>query len=184
MRHARWLFAVMLAAALVVPLGVMRSGTASAHPLGNFTINQFVRLNLYREAVRVHFVVDMAEIPTYQEMQALDANGDGEVSDAETSAYVESVAPGLVANLRLTVGGRAVPLTMLAGSASSRKASVDVMPSSWPGVDGRNVWPPTATRMRSAVICLPAPVRRTVCGSASTARSSNTSTPAAARLFE
>src|SRR5256885_7035096 len=63
--------------------------STTAHPLGNFTINHFTRLEIGRERVRVHFVVDMAEIPSFQELQAADADGDGKSSEAELGAYLE-----------------------------------------------------------------------------------------------
>jgi nickel/cobalt transporter (NicO) family protein len=39
---------------------------ASAHPLGNFTINRFARVEVAGERLYVRYVVDMAEIPTVQ----------------------------------------------------------------------------------------------------------------------
>src|SRR5438105_13623436 len=60
---------------------------ARAHPLGNFTVNHFARLDIAAPRVRVHYVVDMAEIPTYQELQTIDTNGDGKPSQAELDLY-------------------------------------------------------------------------------------------------
>ncbi len=46
---------------LLVPVA-----TASAHPLGNFTINRFARVEVAGDQLYVRYVVDMAEIPTLQ----------------------------------------------------------------------------------------------------------------------
>jgi nickel/cobalt exporter len=40
---------------------------AAAHPLGNFTVNRFSEITLSGRDVYVHYVLDLAEIPTYQE---------------------------------------------------------------------------------------------------------------------
>ena len=40
--------------------------TAAAHPLGNFTINRFARVEVSGDRLYVRYVVDMAEIPTLQ----------------------------------------------------------------------------------------------------------------------
>jgi nickel/cobalt transporter (NicO) family protein len=40
--------------------------TASAHPLGNFTINHFARVMVAGDTLYIRYVVDMAEIPTLQ----------------------------------------------------------------------------------------------------------------------
>ncbi|MCW2964936.1 MAG: hypothetical protein JWO17_2188 [Actinomycetia bacterium] len=39
---------------------------ASAHPLGNFTINRFARVEIAGDRLYVRYVIDMAEIPTLQ----------------------------------------------------------------------------------------------------------------------
>lgn len=42
---------------------------ALAHPMGNFSINQFSELKIGQDAIRLQYVIDMAEIPTFQETQ-------------------------------------------------------------------------------------------------------------------
>jgi ABC-type nickel/cobalt efflux system permease component RcnA len=49
-----------IAAALVLP------AAASAHPLGNFTINRFSRVEVAGPRIYVRYVLDLAEIPTFQ----------------------------------------------------------------------------------------------------------------------
>jgi len=41
--------------------------SSHAHPLGNFTVNRFAGVELAGDRVYVHYVLDLAEIPTYQE---------------------------------------------------------------------------------------------------------------------
>jgi ABC-type nickel/cobalt efflux system permease component RcnA len=50
-----------LAAALAVP------AAAQAHPLGNFTVNRYSAVEASGDSVYVKYVLDLAEIPTYQE---------------------------------------------------------------------------------------------------------------------
>ncbi len=40
-----------------------------AHPMGNFSVSHYVSIHIERENVELHYFVDMAEIPTYQEIQ-------------------------------------------------------------------------------------------------------------------
>ena len=61
----------MLRKAAVVLVGVVAlvlatTGTASAHPLGNFTVNHYAGLELAGDRVYVRYVLDLAEIPTFQ----------------------------------------------------------------------------------------------------------------------
>ncbi|HEY6067285.1 MAG TPA: sulfite exporter TauE/SafE family protein [Gaiellaceae bacterium] len=56
----RFVLLLGVLAALVVP------AVAAAHPLGNFTINRFSRVEAAGPRVYVHYVLDLAEIPTFQ----------------------------------------------------------------------------------------------------------------------
>lgn len=90
------LFAMLL-------LGLLLPAAASAHPLGNFTINHYSRLELAGDRVYVTYVLDMAEIPTFQQRQRL----------ADDRALTEAMLGEIVPNLRLTIDGEAAPLTQL-----------------------------------------------------------------------
>jgi nickel/cobalt exporter len=56
----RLLLAALAVAALAAP------AAASAHPLGNFTVNRFSRIEVAGPRVYVRYVLDLAEIPTFQ----------------------------------------------------------------------------------------------------------------------
>jgi nickel/cobalt exporter len=83
---------------------------ALAHPLGNFTINHHSALRVSSDRVVVDQVIDMAEVPTFQERGAIDADGDENLSEAELAAYEARRCGSLSSDLRLTVGGRILPL--------------------------------------------------------------------------
>ena len=101
------LIAGLLGAAV---LGAMRPAPAAAHPLGNFTTNLYAGIALYADALRVRYVVDMAEIPAFREIGAIDRDGDGAVGETEAAAYLEEVVPRLVGALSLLVDGDRAPL--------------------------------------------------------------------------
>ncbi len=84
---------------------------AAAHPLGNFTINSYSRLDVAAGTARVTYIVDYAEIPTFQLMPRLDPNGDGALDAAEAAAFLDGTLPDLVRGLQLTIGGRPLALT-------------------------------------------------------------------------
>src|SRR5437667_8023490 len=96
----RWLLPVLFAAVLAFGRPPVR---AEAHPLGNFTVNQYSRLEVGRDALHLRYIVDMAEIPAFQERQTIDADGDGQVSEAEQSAYLARQAPVLIHGLHLAL---------------------------------------------------------------------------------
>jgi ABC-type nickel/cobalt efflux system permease component RcnA len=96
---------LVLASIAAVALLAALPAIAAAHPLGNFTINHFADLTVAPSEVRVDVVIDMAEIPTFQERQKMDTDGDGTVSDAEAAAAKGPYCASQGEQLRLTVGG-------------------------------------------------------------------------------
>jgi hypothetical protein len=88
--------------------------------LGNFTVNRYSGLLLAPGRIRITYVVDMAEIPTFQERGATDTDGDGVVSEAERGVWAGEQARDVMANLSLTVDGRPVPLSIQGRSMTLR----------------------------------------------------------------
>ncbi|MDQ3988731.1 MAG: High-affinity nickel-transporter [Actinomycetota bacterium] len=101
---------------LVLPLGVLTAPTASAHPLGRFTVNHYNGLTLHPNRLDVHAVVDSAEIPTFQSRPEVDTDGDRAISDPEASAYVTAQCDRLSRAVSATVDGE--PLRFAVRSAA------------------------------------------------------------------
>jgi ABC-type nickel/cobalt efflux system permease component RcnA len=81
---------------------------AAAHPLGNFSISHYSGIHVAEGRVEVHYVLDLAEIPTFQEIQ-----GTGIVPDPvhpSVAAYAVARADALKEGLRAEVGGRRLAL--------------------------------------------------------------------------
>lgn len=110
----------VLAALAVVGAIVVLPGIASAHPLGNFTVNLYAGIRLAPGELRVDHVVDMAEIPTVQVAPEIDVDDDGILSDAERSAWALSTAHELAANLILTVDGERIALDVVSAAVHLR----------------------------------------------------------------
>jgi len=106
------LFFALLAALAFPP-------AASAHPLGNFTINRYSRIDVSPERVTLRYVLDLAEIPTLQELQAAGAAG---VPDAtQREVLLRRFATLVRDGARLSIGGSAVAL-------EQHDASVELIP--------------------------------------------------------
>ena len=108
--------------ALVVAIGavfvvLVMAPAAFAHPLGNFTVNRGSAIRLTVGAAEVDYTVDMAEIPTYQELPAIDADGDGVASAQELDAWAQREARVILPGLELRVDGRAVGLSSTSATA-------------------------------------------------------------------
>ncbi len=60
-----WLWLTLCLITTSAILVLLPCKEAEAHPLGNFTINHYSRIELSPERLRVRYVLDMAEIPTF-----------------------------------------------------------------------------------------------------------------------
>src|SRR5215216_2480501 len=89
---------------------------ALAHPLGNFTINQYAGLQISRDAVVIDYVLDMAEIPAFQEIALFDANGNGQPDPEEAAGYHADKCTSLQPNLTLLLNQKAVALSLASSS--------------------------------------------------------------------
>ena len=97
----RLLLALPLVAALAWP------AAAAAHPLGNFTINRFSRIEAAHHRVYVRYVLDLAEIPTFQ------------AGRIDARAYADRIATGA----RLELDGRRVRLLPVATALAHPKGA-------------------------------------------------------------
>jgi len=93
--------AVLMAACALV---LIPSGTASAHPLGNFTVNRYDGLVVAPDELRVLHVEDLAEIPATQAQPAIDKAG--------KASWARERCETAAGRSRVTVGGKAVALTV------------------------------------------------------------------------
>ncbi|HEX8180063.1 MAG TPA: sulfite exporter TauE/SafE family protein [Pyrinomonadaceae bacterium] len=116
----------------------------AAHPLGNFTVNHFARLELDGQRVRVHYVVDMAEIPTFQEKLNLDADGDGQITPAELETYALRTAHVYADALTVTIDDTRVPLALAAHNISLPAGAAN-LPTLRLECDYAGTWPAAAT---------------------------------------
>lgn len=94
--------AVMATAGLV-------TGT-SAHPLGNYTVNRAVAVTIGAMAVEIAYVLDMAEIPAFSELEGIDKDGDGSINAQESGAYASRSCQRIAADLELRVDAHRVSL--------------------------------------------------------------------------
>jgi ABC-type nickel/cobalt efflux system permease component RcnA len=81
--------------------------TAAAHPLGNFSINHLTQVRISADRVEALYILDQAEIPTFQER------------NVQPAQVLERKRAQIVKGLRLDVNGRPVPLRVEPGAKIS-----------------------------------------------------------------
>jgi ABC-type nickel/cobalt efflux system permease component RcnA len=96
----------MLAAVLAAV--ALSAGPAGAHPLGNFSISHYAGIELRADSVQVRYVIDMAEIPTFQEIQ--EHGLVAEPGHPSAAPWLARMADSLGRGLRLQVGGQRLAL--------------------------------------------------------------------------
>ena len=103
-----WLLVMLLCSWLANPLASM------AHPMGNFSISHYAGIRIESGFIEVHYLIDMAEIPTFQEMQ--DTGVVSKEGDPTLAAYLAKKSDLLAAGLALEVNGQPVKLQLVSDS--------------------------------------------------------------------
>jgi ABC-type nickel/cobalt efflux system permease component RcnA len=115
---------------LLFPLGAM------AHPMGNFSINHYSKVLLNGQHIHIDYILDFAEIPTFQMFPEFRTGG------ADSKIHV--LAQAWARQLELTINGRGLPLKLVDSivegkSGAGGLATVRVrlrMESAWSGGSG------------------------------------------------
>src|ERR1700749_2339923 len=82
-----------------------------AHPMGNFSVNHYSKISLERDGIRISYIIDLAEIPTYQEMQQENVTAD--VADPAVTRFIGQRGLELGRGLSLLVDGKRLPLRLM-----------------------------------------------------------------------
>jgi ABC-type nickel/cobalt efflux system permease component RcnA len=103
-----------LALLISVLLLILGARSALAHPMGNFSINHYAGIRVERGFVEVRYIIDLAEIPTYQEIQS--ASIAARVGDPTLPPYLRQQAAEWERGIRLEVDGEPVKLAPVSES--------------------------------------------------------------------
>lgn len=121
-----WLSRGALLGALLVAAILGFAPAASAHPLGNATVNHYDGLHLYPDHVSDQAVEDIAEIPTLQRKRLIDTDGNGTLSAAERASYAAHQCVALAHSERISVNGSRLHLTVTASTYSERPGAIQL----------------------------------------------------------
>jgi nickel/cobalt transporter (NicO) family protein len=95
--HARSLAAVIATVAAMLP------GAAAAHPMGNFSVNHYAGITVTPAHVELRYLIDMAEIPTFQEIHEHGFAADP--ADPRLASYLKAKCRTLSDGLTLEANG-------------------------------------------------------------------------------
>jgi high-affinity nickel-transport protein len=87
---------------------MLSSVTAFAHPMGNFSVNHYSKITIRKGSIEIRYLVDMAEIPTFQEIRQFGITP--KADDRSASRYLDRQEQVLKQGLSLESDGQAVRL--------------------------------------------------------------------------
>lgn len=114
---ARLLACLAAVTLMLVPAVLVTAPTASAHPLGDFTVSTHLGLRVEPTAVALDVVLDIAEIPTLRTFPEL-ATASGTVDSDDRSAYRDRTCAALRDAVDVGLDGRTVDMSVVASSLS------------------------------------------------------------------
>ncbi len=98
----------------MVLLSLAIAATSFAHPMGNFSVNHYAKITIGQGSVEIRYLLDMAEIPTFQEIRQLDI---APTVDAP-SAYLARQEQLLKEGISLESDGQSVRLDTISRRAA------------------------------------------------------------------
>lgn len=121
----RYLTNIMKALSFIILtlLTLACAASIDAHPLGNFSVNQYSGLTVEASQINIRQVLDMAEIPSFQELGRIDTDKNGEASKEELEMYAAQISPAYIENLSLGVNGDSIKLFIKSVKASVSEGS-------------------------------------------------------------
>src|SRR5271170_4399515 len=94
---------------LLLLVSLLLTATPSiAHPMGNFSINHYAKLTVDGTSVQVLYLLDFAEIPTYQDVRQYGFTPKND--DPGLVPYLTKQADRLAAGIAVEDNGRVLPL--------------------------------------------------------------------------
>ncbi|HET9343263.1 MAG TPA: hypothetical protein VFO25_10160 [Candidatus Eremiobacteraceae bacterium] len=114
--RSAWMTGMLVAC--VGALIAANAASASAHPLGNFTINHLVKVDARSNELHLRYILDMAEIPTFQTMRARTSNGS--MDAAQLRAWAHDEIGIIEPSLDVDADGRRLALSAQEPSVSTR----------------------------------------------------------------
>ncbi|HEY3674722.1 MAG TPA: hypothetical protein VGK84_01890 [Candidatus Tumulicola sp.] len=114
--------------ALAVLWSVLGTGAAWAHPLGNFTINHLAVVRTVGNHLQVHYVLDIAEIPSFQIM-----HGASDWNRTTRSAWSYDEGERVKTALAISADGTPVALQLQRSSDTTRPGAGGLPTLYWTG---------------------------------------------------
>ncbi len=122
-RRGRRLARLLAAVVVLLAMPLVAPAPASAHPLGNFTINHYVAVTASPSAVNVDVVTDYAEIPSIELLARLDADGDGRLDPSETDASRRDICASAPAGVEVAIDGAPLALELWAAGLTQSQGA-------------------------------------------------------------
>lgn len=84
---------------------VLAGGSAVAHPLGLSSVNRYLGVKPHGREIEVDYLLDLAELPAYAEIESLDVNHDSAVTPAERDRYLDGLRGRVLAGMNVSANG-------------------------------------------------------------------------------
>jgi nickel/cobalt transporter (NicO) family protein len=104
------------------------AAAASAHPLGNFTVNRALVIEIGSE-IGVTAVLDLAEIPAYEVIRDLDTDGDDRLTGNEGEGWASDTCAAWRGRIQIALDGAARELRQVSPPSLSSPSGAGGLPT-------------------------------------------------------
>ena len=119
-----------------------------AHPMGNFSVNHYTKITVQNDRIRLQYIIDLAEIPTFQELQQ--GNISASPDDPAVKRYIAERGAELGHGLSLSLDGKPLGLSMKSSSVIFPPGAGG-LPTMKMGFVYESVYPPALNRTHAGL---------------------------------
>lgn len=80
-------------ALVALTLALILCAAGDAHPLGMASVNRYLGVKAHAQELELRFLLDLAEISAWTEIERLDGDHDGRVTPGEREAWLARFVP-------------------------------------------------------------------------------------------
>jgi ABC-type nickel/cobalt efflux system permease component RcnA len=106
------------------------TGTLFAHPMGNFSVSHYSRIQVTASGAEIHYVLDLAEIPTFELLQEWGLTAGSPQTDLNRKSAGKALE--WVHNLQIVANGREIQPQLVRTSAVLDKGALSFEDGNYP----------------------------------------------------
>lgn len=108
---------------LIAGVSLFLAAGVSAHPMGNFSVGHYTSVRVEGNELSIRYRLDLAEIPTVEEMRRIEMDADGNITPAGKQGYLLRQVASLTGGQHWKINGKEITPTVVRSDLQERSGA-------------------------------------------------------------